>query len=795
MTLKDYSLKSKIFFFFILLLIAVQTVSFFTTRFSNERLEEQQLTSQLSQAETLLKNELDSRSYYLTAFVETAAKDYGLKQVLVEDTRSLLVALNNHRKRIDADIAIAFNNEGTIIGELVVKDSNQEIKRVSAGNQIKEKFAYQNFLNDESEQLFFPIDKEIYQLVITPLKNGDMIIGHIGFGYAINSRLANRLANLTGFSVGFGLENSGNWQWLVSEQVGLFDYSALDEPDSSFSPLSDNSRSTYIYANYVLGDVDKQSLTATTFQLRSNLIAAIKQDSVQLLLMIAVTLIMSLIGAYIIASGVTMPLRKLVSLSKDIAQGNYEQDINIGKTREFSQLADQFEHMQEAIQSREQEITEQAYLDSLTALPNRNQFYRDLPKVDNPFLLCQINIRRLSDINDTLGHEVGDEVIIEVANRLRSLSQPLYHTSGNGFLLRCDNETEDDIKECSQKINSVIEQSFNYQNIDLHLQVNIGVSTSDGWTQANQLLKEVDAAMQIAKRSNLLYQLYDRQIDQNTLDRLQLVNRLRLAIEKDEFVLFYQPKLNLQNNRIEEVEALVRWNHPVNGLITPDAFIQIADQTGQMAALSNWVLNKSIEQFYIWREMGLELKIAINISPENLLDDDFCQQLVSIFKSHDKLNDSIRIEITEDAFMDHDSKAVENINLLRKEGIYLSIDDYGTGYSSLAQLKNLPVQELKIDRCFVQQLISSDADKLIVRSTIQLSHQLGLKVVAEGVEDKKTLDWLISQGCEKAQGFYISRPLAADNFYTWLKQSDYSKNEEKQQVDGITSNVSTFNPS
>ncbi|WNC69689.1 EAL domain-containing protein [Thalassotalea nanhaiensis] len=770
MTNKFNSLRSRIFFFFILLLIAVQTVSFISSFYSNKRNEQQQLAAHLSQAESLLKAEISNRNYYLTAFTEISATDIALRKEFFVQHPNFSIALNNHRKRIDADIALAIDIDGIILGQLLIRDSNKDIKRVFTGNQINQPFEHTEWLTDQPNSVFYSSNDEIYQLILTPVLDKLEVIGHIGLGYSLNSKLANELANVTSFNVGFTLENTQNFHW-ISFNSAIENHAAVK---NSESPLSPHYLESVVAESYPLGTVGNFQLSAAIFQLHSNLIAAIIQDGWNFLILIFITLAVSLLGAYFIASSVTEPVRRLVKISKAIAKGNYQPDTHVGNTLELNQLAEQFGKMIDAIKSRENEITEQAFLDTLTGLPNRNQFNRDMHGLSKPFLLCQVNVRRLSEINDTLGHDVGDEVIQEIAIRLQKLKKPLFHTSGNGFLIRFDDEAVENIKNCIQTITRVIEPSFIYQNITIHLQVNIGVTASDGWSQTNQLLKEVDAAMQIAKRQNLLYQLYDRQIDLNTLDRLQLVNRLKGAIEHDEFTLFYQPKLNLSNNTVEEVEALVRWNHPVNGLITPESFIHIADQTGQMQALSHWVVNKAIEQYFTWQKQGLDIKIAINISPENLLDDDFCYQLIEKLCADKKLQDALCLEITEDAFVDHNSKAVENIKLLRKNGIYLSIDDYGTGYSSLAQLKNLPVQELKIDRCFIQQLIQQPQDKLIVNSTIQLSHQLGLSVVAEGVEDQETLDWLREHHCEKAQGYFISRPLPAVEFTQWLSSSKFS---------------------
>ncbi|NMP14839.1 GGDEF domain-containing phosphodiesterase [Thalassotalea sp. Y01] len=763
------SLRSRIFGLFILLLIAVQTVSFVTSYYSNKQRAEHQLASVLSNAEHLLKEKLQSRSYYLSAFTEISATDRVLVEQFSSAHRNLSLPLNNHRKRIDADIALAIDVDAVIIGHLQVKDSNKEIKRVENGNKINEPFVQTDWLKDHPVEVYYANNKQIYQMVITPVLEKFEIVGHIALGYEINKALANELAGLSSFYVGFALQEQENWQWIAQNDAMRQDKFIIEGD----SPLQAMHEGSLIGKHLRLGEINNVAVNATFFQSRSNLIAAIKQDSFNIFLLIALTLAASLFGAYFIANGVSRPVRSFVDLAKQIAQGNYNSTARIGSTDELNQLAAQFSVMQQAIEERENEITRQAFSDLLSGLPNRSQFYREMHDIKEPYLLCQINVRRISEINDTLGHDVGDEVILEIAYRLGKLEKPLFHVSGNGFLIRFDHQTEKDIKTTVSHINRVIEPSFIYQNISIHLQVNIGITISDGWSQANQVLKEADSAMQIAKRKNLKYQIYDRQIDLNTLDRLQLVNRLRGAIENDEFLLFFQPKLNLATNNIEEVEALLRWNHPVNGLITPDSFIHIADQTGQMTALSKWVLNEAIEQYIYWRSKGLALNIAINISPENLLDDEFCQYLIDTLANDGSLTDALSFEITEDAFVDHSSKAVDNIIMLRTHGINLSIDDYGTGYSSLAQLKNLPVQELKIDRAFIEHLIHQPQDQLIVESTIQLSHQLGLKVVAEGVEDKLTLDWLRDKKCETVQGYYISRPLSSEDLEQWLEKGEY----------------------
>jgi EAL domain-containing protein (putative c-di-GMP-specific phosphodiesterase class I) len=260
----------------------------------------------------------------------------------------------------------------------------------------------------------------------------------------------------------------------------------------------------------------------------------------------------------------------------------------------------------------------------------------------------------------------------------------------------------------------------------------------------------------------------------NTVECLYLTNSLKTAIEENQLVLFYQPKLSLKTMALSHVEALVRWQHPEKGLIPPDSFISIAEKTGQMDALTRWVTQEAIAQYLRWQAAGLHIKIAINISAENLTDKSYSDFVIGLKKQHKLPDNDITLEVTEDAVVSDPEQAVEILAYLRTHGFKLSIDDYGTGYSSLAQLKQLPVQELKIDRSFVQHLMDSDDDKIIVRSTIELAHNMDLSVVAEGIEDEATLLWLKEQKCELAQGYFISRPIPEAAFNSWVIESGYS---------------------
>jgi EAL domain-containing protein (putative c-di-GMP-specific phosphodiesterase class I) len=252
------------------------------------------------------------------------------------------------------------------------------------------------------------------------------------------------------------------------------------------------------------------------------------------------------------------------------------------------------------------------------------------------------------------------------------------------------------------------------------------------------------------------------------------MSELQQGIAKDQLILFYQPKIDLHTNRVVGVEALVRWQHPQLGIIAPDQFLPLAERTGLMASLTHCVLREACIQYRVWTGHGMKIKIAVNLSAHVLHDTEFPTQLRTLLKTMDVPADALMCEITESSIMGDLALASQNLNQLQSLGLSFSIDDFGTGYSSLAYLKNLPVEELKIDKSFTQNMLSNDKDAAIVRSTIELSHNLGLRVVAEGVENEEVLQALRVLGCDVAQGYYISHPIPGSKIPDWLKESSWS---------------------
>jgi diguanylate cyclase (GGDEF)-like protein len=518
-------------------------------------------------------------------------------------------------------------------------------------------------------------------------------------------------------------------------------------------------------------------MSAVLFESRADLLKNIDIQWQRLALLVMLTVILSTLGAIGIAKSITQPIKNLVSQVKSITKGRFSGHVAVSGSQELDQLSTEFNDMTEAIISREQQISFQAFHDPLTHLPNRNSLINAIEKRINTkhdFLLIQLCLLRVEEITDTLGYQASDVVINEVASQIvnTELGCDSYHLGGENFVLILNSQ---DVKTLILSLQKTLEVDCIFENISLHMQYAFGVVLSEQHTycSASDLLQKSGVAMQRAKKDKTLFQIYDPIFAQNAVERLFLTNSLKHAIEHDELVLHYQPKLSLNTMTISHVEALVRWQHPEKGLIPPDSFISIAEKTGQIDALTRWVTQQAFSDYANWRFNGIETNIAINISAENLLDKSYSDYIIALKKAHNLPENAITLEVTEDAVVADPKRATEILCYLRNNGFKISVDDYGTGYSSLAQLKQLPVQELKIDRSFVQHLAQNEYDKIIVSSTIELAHKMGLSVVAEGVEDETTLNWLQSKGCQLAQGYLISRPLPSKAFIRWIETTDY----------------------
>jgi diguanylate cyclase (GGDEF)-like protein len=428
-----------------------------------------------------------------------------------------------------------------------------------------------------------------------------------------------------------------------------------------------------------------------------------------------------------------------------------------------------------------QALEHQALHDLLTDLPNRTMLHHRLDQAlarrapDGSLALLLIDLDRFKEINDTFGHQYGDLLLQQIEPRLRTVlagGDVVARLGGDEFAVLLTDADAAHAERVARQLLLALDEPFSVAGYTLDIGGSIGISVCpEHASDPDLLLRRADIAMYVAKRSSRGLAVYSPEHDQHSPDRIALVGELRRAIDNDELVLLYQPKVSLQTGRTIGVEALVRWHHPRRGLVAPDQFVPLAEQTGLIRALSRWVLDTALRQARAWRKAGLDVPIAVNLSMRDLHDPELPDIVAMLLAAWQVPSSSLMVEITENGLMADPARALTTVAALRAMGIRIAIDDFGTGYSSLAYLKRLPVDELKIDRSFVRELAANRDDLAIVRSTIGLGHDLRLKIVAEGVEDVETLALLRSLGCDIGQGYHIGRPVTADALFEQLLQT------------------------
>jgi diguanylate cyclase (GGDEF)-like protein len=415
-----------------------------------------------------------------------------------------------------------------------------------------------------------------------------------------------------------------------------------------------------------------------------------------------------------------------------------------------------------------EEIEHRALYDDLTGLPNRTLFRDEIAAAiqGDTAAVMLLDLDRFKEINDALGHETGDVLLRELGTRLREeLSERalVARLGGDEFgILLAGASIADALTEAA-RVHAALVTPFTLGDLPLETATSIGIAHfPEHGTDVDTLLQRADVAMYLAKDAHAGSAVYDREQDASDADRLALAAEFRRAIEDEQLVLFFQPKADLRSGRVVGVEALVRWDHPERGLVPPNDFIPVAERTGLIKPLSRYVLAVAIRQCSEWNEAGRDLHVAVNLTIPDLLDLELPQYIESLLTDAGVRPDQLELEITESTILADPFRVHQVLTRFNEMAVSLAIDDFGTGYSSFAYLKRLPVQTIKIDRSFVMGMCEDDSDATIVRSTIDLARNLGLCVVAEGVESQEIWNALHSHGCSLAQGYFISRPLPAD---------------------------------
>lgn len=770
------SLETRIVTLFLVLLIFMQLVGFAVINYGIANNARASIQAELNVGERALLDLMKRKSQTLTQGAIWLASDYAFRQAIAgADPATLHSALLNHGDRINASFALYI-------------DAERKIK-ASTLNQAERLSPLVLPLLDQAEQVggagtIGLVEQRIVQIVVVPV-NAPTLIGWVVMAFPVDQAMANQMRSLSGSDLAV-FSSGGNVQASTVNVDAVL-------PELKRFVMQRNNSQTILLADdeyrVLHVPLDKKGEFHAVL-LRSVSAALQPYHRLQwwLLGFTLVALAVAVVASIVTAKRIAQPLKQLAEVAQRLGQGDYSAQISFQRHDEIGALATAFGTMQNDIAQRELKISRLAYWDTLTGLPNRVEFSRLIDLATTPVSapvpdsapkpygsVIMLDLDRFKCVNDVLGHAVGDALLQLLARRLQVELSKVWPDSvlarfgGDEFAILLPRSTLEQAQHVAQAVLHSLEQPLTVedQTIDVGAGLGIALYPQHG-TQAEELLKLVEVAMYFAKLHNSGAVLYDSKIDTSSSQNLSLLTDLRHAADHGEFRLYAQPKLSLATGQVVGVEALVRWVRADGKMVFPDQFIPFAEQTGFIRVLTAWVLQQSAAICQVWQAQGLQLKVSVNLSTRDLLDQDLPQKFGDILQHYGLQAKSFCLEITESAIMDDPQRAQNTLQRLHDMGVDLSIDDFGTGYSSLAYLKRLPVNELKIDKSFVLNMANDQGDTKIVRSTIDLGHIMGLRVVAEGIENVDVWHLLAQLGCDQAQGFFMSRPIPAEQIPAWI---------------------------
>ncbi|MCI3946821.1 HAMP domain/GGDEF domain/EAL domain protein [Pseudomonas syringae] len=735
-----------------------------------------QAQAQLEVGSRVFERLIDSRGKRLRDGVQLLSADFGFRDAVASaDSSTIRSVLLNHGKRINASDMFLLGMDGMVVASTVAE--------VPEGSRFIYDQALRAAKRAGQSVLIVP-GGGIPHLLVESTVLAPLPIGRVVMGFTIDSEIAEELRSLSGLEVSFLTVEDGKVGDLISTQPPALHAGLIQLMRSSSEGqmlLTEQSNLNFLSQTLILAKssngVDGQVIALLQSPLDKAFQAFAPLDEKIFWISMA-ALLASLIGTLALARSVSLPVRALAIAAKRIGDGDYETPVSMARSDELGMLASAINTMQHGIAMREGQLAHNALHDNLTGLPNRALIMERLGSLiaaQRRFALLYLSVENLTTISESAGAEGVEQVLRQVALRLQGIvrsGDTVARLSANEFLLLLDNTSDDGAVGIADAAQRLLNEPLRVDNQDLALECCIGITVyPEHGDSAQELVNRAAIARKDAALLPGRLQIYQTGSDLAHQRQISLIRDLRKAPQNGELMLHYQPKLDIRQGYVRQAEALLRWSHPQFGNVSPAEFIVLAERTGSINLLTNWVIEDAIRQLADWRQRGLVLQVSVNISADDLLGDDLAAYVLKLLKQYVLPAEQLVFEITESAIMSEPEKALVVLHRLRDCGISLSVDDFGTGYSSLAHLKRLPVQELKIDQSFVRDLDETSEDAVIVRSTIEMSHNLGLKVVAEGVEYQHSLDLLRRWHCDTAQGYLISRPLTASAFEAWIAET------------------------
>lgn len=758
-----------------LLLLVLIAAVYFSVKTATNQAVEKQAQLQLKVGTRVFERLLDLQGRHLQYGIDWLAGDSGFRRAVRSGKPvDILATLTQHRGGIRSSEMFVLSPEGRVIASTLPEFvQNQPFPYSQALNRA---------LRHNTHMLFVAIQGRPYLLVQGQVWES-LPIARVVMGVPMDESFARELRSMSNLEVSFLTVEHQHPGELFSTQPAFFWSSIIkllsDSLWQSLPPMSEVHGQRFLNQALQLantGDADDSRVMALLQSPLEQALQAFAPLDREFLWISAVALVISLVGALLMARRVSRPLEDLALAARRIGAGNYQAPVTVKRSDEFGVLADAFNAMQSAIASREQQLAHNALHDPLTGLPNRALAIERLSRAITArrnVVLLYLGIDNHRTIHEGFGSEGLEQMMGEFSRRLRevlSRGDTAARITTSEFLLLLENTELDGAIAMADRLHSLLSRPQLIQGDEVRRQICMGVAVypADGQS-AEELISRAAIARHDASIKPGYLQVYQQDRDLAHQRQISLIRDLRRAAAEGELFLLYQPKLDLRRDDLRLAEALLRWQHPVFGVVSPTEFIPLAERTGSMHSLTSWVIEACIRQLAQWNRRALSVRLSLNISASDLEDDGLELRVKECLERYQVAAEQLVFEITESAIMRDPEQSLAVLQRLRGCGISLSVDDFGTGYSSLAQLQRLPVQELKIDQSFIRHLDDTSGDAVIVRSTIEMSHKLGLKVVAEGVEFEHCLRLLESWGCDTVQGYLISRPLPTEAFERWIQ--------------------------
>lgn len=718
--------------------------------------EKNRALEQLTIGERLTSEVIERRTDLELYRLRVVVQDFGFRSAIASrDPATIDSALENHSGRVGADFALLLDSQGEPLASTLQRPF-PDIPAEQLASTRRNGFS----------RSLRSIDGMGYEVLIIPVE-APGLRAWLVTGFALEQALARAIGRLSGTSVIFRARSDETGSLHSFAATTRIDKNLEQELAGASGDVNFIESAGYFTRIINLGESDPATIQAVLLISRDATLQNYYRRAVEIALLVAAILIFAILLALVIARNLGRPVLQLADYARAIGDGNTPPAPAIRAGGELTQLRNALRDMLSGLREREAQIRYAATHDDLTGLGNRHalmQAATELFDRSGRCTLVGIRLKDLSNINDTLGLEFGDKVLIGIAKRLRQElpdARILARTGGGEFLALIPPLSPTHGNHKIGQLHEVIESPLQVDQTPFSLRATVvTMELPEDAADTDALRRRLNLTFEQAEAHPEPVTRYQPGQDESHLRELKLITDLHAAILNEGLHMNYQPKLDSQTGALVQAEALVRWIHPQLGFISPDEFIFLAEQSGQIHDLTAHILQRVASDARRWHEQGIDAGVAINLSAMDLTWPALTRHVAETFHDWPHGLERITLEVTESALMADPESAMATLNRLRELGVTLSVDDFGTGYSSLSQLRKLPVQELKIDKSFVLKLESEPQDQLIVRSTIDMAHGLGLKVVAEGIENLDAWQLLQHWGCDLGQGFYLSRPVA-----------------------------------